>query len=309
MNNERIKIIPFGTFNSQTLAGTEGSTVQIARTACFVCTKGSGRILLNGMEYTVEANSLTVYFSYSALRIIEKKPDTDGVIISCNLETIQPLLYRVSDFNGLFHIRQNPYTRLTESQVKMLLTYLSLMSGIITRMETEERSLSAAEDRQTRGMVRQQVDLLGNSLMLGIVSCYTGHHRKTVGHSRKDDVLQKFITQLYHAYKKEHDVKYYAEAQCLTCRYFSAIIKEKTGRAPSEWITAALLGEAKRMLTQTSRTVKDIAADLNFPNQSYFGKWFKNLVGCSPLEYKKGKKGKTPSTPEYASLMGLNLMQ
>lgn len=299
MNNERIKIIPFEAFNSQTLTGTEGGTVQIARTACFICTRGGGRILLNGVEHTVEANSLTVYFSYSVLRIIEKKPDTDGVIVSCSLETIQPLLYKVSDFNGLFLIRQNPYTKLMDSQVKMLLAYLSLMSGIINRLETEERNLQSPDSRAVRETVRQQIDLLGNSLMLGIVSCYSHHPHKATSRSRKDDVLQGFITLLYHSYKKEHDVRFYAEAQCLTCRYFSAIIKEKTGKAPSEWITAALLGETKRMLTSTSKTVKDISVDLNFPNQSYFGKWFKNLVGCSPLEYKRGMGNKVSVASEY----------
>jgi AraC family transcriptional activator of pobA len=33
----------------------------------------------------------------------------------------------------------------------------------------------------------------------------------------------------------------------------------------------------------------EIADQLNFPTQSFFGKYFKQYVGISPKEYRKGK--------------------
>ena len=306
MENERIRIRRLNAANDANILGAETDTVQMARTACFVCTRGGGKILLNGMEHTVESGSLIVYFSYSVLHIISKTHDLEGILISCNLETIQPLLYKVSDFNSLFLIRKHPYTKLKEWQVKMITDYIELFSGILRHIKTEEQARLEAQIQPIRETMRQQIDLLASSLMLGIVSCFTNSPLKTVSHSRKDDVLQKFITMLYHSYKTEHDVKYYATAQCLTSRYFSAIIKEKSGKAPSEWIMAALLGESKRMLNSTSKTIKEISVELHFPNQSYFGKWFKNLVGCSPLEYKKGKKGTELPSAEYAAIVGLH---
>ena len=306
MDNEKVRIRRLDAANDVNILGAETGTIQIARTACFVCTRGGGKILLNGMEYAVEPGSLTVYFSYSVLHIITKTPDLEGIVISCNLETIQPLLYKVSDFNSLFLIRQHPYTKLQDWQVKMITSYIQLLSDIIQRTEAEEQKLRDIQIKPIRETMWQQIDLLASSLMLGIVSCYTHFAHQPSAHSRKDDVLQKFITMLYHSYKQEHDVSYYAEAQFLTCRYFSAIIKEKSGKSPSEWIIAALLGETKRLLNSTSKTIKDISMELNFPNQSYFGKWFKNLVGCSPLEYKKGKKGTELPSPEYAAIIGLN---
>lgn len=306
MDNEKIRIRRLDAANDRNILGAESGTLQIARTACFVCTRGGGKIVLNGVEYTVEPGSLTVYFSYSVLHIVTKTPDLEGIVISCNLETIQPLLYKVSDFNGLFLIRQHPYTKLTDWQVKMLTDYIQLLSDIIRRTEQEDLKLSDIPVKPVRGTVEQQIDLLGNSLMLAIVSCYTHFAHQPSAHSRKDDVLQKFITMLYHSYKTEHDVRYYAEAQYLTSRYFSAIIKEKSGKSPSEWISAALLGETKRLLNSTSKSIKEISTDLNFPNQSYFGKWFKNLVGCSPLEYKKGKRVSDLPSPEYAAIIGMS---
>ena len=187
------------------------------------------------------------------------------------------------------------------SQVEVFVTYINLISGLLTRFEVESHNLQEWQHSPIREIVRQQIQLLGNSLMLGIVSCYTHFINKNITYNRKDEVLQKFIRQLYTSYRTEHDVSFYAEKQCLTPRYFAAIIKEKTGKAPSEWITAALLSETKRMLNTTSMTVKEISVELQFPNHSYFGKWFKNLVGCSPLEYKKGNKQSDGKYTEYTT--------
>jgi len=306
MDNEKIRIRRLDSANLLNILGAETGTLQIARTACFVCTRGGGQILLNGMEYTVEPGSLTVYFSYSVLHIIKRTPDLEGIFISCNLEAIQPLLYKVSDFNSLFLIRQHPYTKLTDWQAKMITSYIELFSDIIQQTKSDVQPPEGIPIKPIRETIRQQLDLLASSLMLGIVSCYTHSVTQPATHSRKDEVLQKFITMLYHSYKTEHDVRYYAQAQFLTSRYFSTIIKEKSGKAPSEWITAALLGETKRQLRSTSKTIKEIASDLHFPNQSYFGKWFKNLEGCSPLEYKKGRRDNELPTPEYAAIIGMN---
>lgn len=299
VENERIRIRRVDSTNNANLLGAEKDSVQIDRTGCLICTKGGGQILLNGKEYTIEPNSVTVYFSYSVLHILRREPDLEGIIISCNLETIQPLLNKVSDFNGLFLMRQNPYTKLMRSQIDVFITYINLISHLLTRYEVESQNLQEWQNSPIKEIVRQQIHLLGNSLMLGIVSCYTHFINNNITYNRKDVVLQKFIRQLYSSYRTEHDVSFYAEKQCLTPRYFAAIIKEKTGKAPSEWITAALLSETKRMLNTTSMTVKEISIDLHFPNQSYFGKWFKNLVGCSPLEYKKGNKRSDEGYTEY----------
>jgi len=299
VDNERIRIRRVDSTNNINLLGAETEPVQIDRTGVFICTKGGGQISLNGKEYTIEKESLTVYFSYSVLRILRCSPDLEGVIISCNLETIQPLLNKVSDFNGLFLVRQNPYTKIMPSQVRSLCTYIDLLSSVITRFEVESQNLQEWQHSPIRDIVRQQIHLLGNSLMLGIISCYTHFITANVAYGRKDDVLQQFIKQLYISFKEEHDVSFYAQKQCITPRYFSAIIKEKTGKVPSDWITAALLSESKRQLNTTSKTVREISVELHFPNQSYFGKWFKNLVGCSPLEYKKGNKQSDGRYVEY----------
>jgi len=41
------------------------------------------------------------------------------------------------------------------------------------------------------------------------------------------------------------------------------------------------------LLKNSSKSIKEIAEDLHFPNQSFLGKYFKDHVGMSPSEYRR----------------------
>jgi AraC-like DNA-binding protein len=46
--------------------------------------------------------------------------------------------------------------------------------------------------------------------------------------------------------------------------------------------------EAKALLKSTNMTIRQISDELNFPSQSFFGKYFKRCEGASPKEYREG---------------------
>ena len=50
--------------------------------------------------------------------------------------------------------------------------------------------------------------------------------------------------------------------------------------------------EIKNLLKHTTLSIKEIAQDMNFPNQSFLGKYFKNVEGISPSDFRKGDNGK-----------------
>ena len=45
--------------------------------------------------------------------------------------------------------------------------------------------------------------------------------------------------------------------------------------------------EAKNLLRYSGRNVQQVAYELNFPNQSAFGKYFKHITGMSPTEFQR----------------------
>ena len=78
-----------------------------------------------------------------------------------------------------------------------------------------------------------------------------------------------------------------AEAQHLHPNYLNSVIKSKTGKSVSTWITEKTIGEAKAILQNTSLSVKEIAYRLGFIEPTHFSNYFKKHAGVSPVLYRK----------------------
>mgnify|MGYP000824827802 FL=1 len=146
---------------------------------------------------------------------------------------------------------------------------------------------SAATNTQQKIINRELVTATGEVLCYEILSIYFARHPQQPQHKdRKNHVLQNFMVSLYQNHRTEREVTYYAQEQYLTPRYFSAIIKEKSGISALQWIIRMVIADAKQMLRSSDLSIKEIASELNFSTQSFFGKYFKRHVGMGPLEYR-----------------------
>ena len=287
MREEKVTILELegGEVN---ILNAEKESVKLTKTGLFLCKAGSVVLTIDGIEYQLHRGSIIVYFSYSTLHIKSHTPHLKGTLIGANLEIIQPMLYNVSNFNALFVIKQAPHQVVSEMQYKALTQHISLMKDVAEKVRLEQANKTHDPNQPIIEIARKQAELLSYSLMLEVLQCYTNVMPTNRSFSRKDEVLQKFVTQLYRNYRTQHEVSFYAEQQFLTTRYFSTIIKECSGKSPTQWIATALLVEARNLLSHTNMTIKEISDSLSFPNQSYFGKWFKNLTTLSPLDFRKG---------------------
>lgn len=286
------------------ILNAERSTVKLTKTGLFLCREGEVTLSIDDTVYHVKKNSIIVYFSYSSLHIISHTPNLRGTLIGANLEIIQPMLYNISNFNALFVIKQTPLQAITDEQNKAISQYISLLKDIARKEQncTENTTLKPVEQTITE-IAHKQAELLSYSLMLEVLQCYASIVTNNVPFSRKDEVLQKFVSTLYRNYRSEHEVNYYAEQQFLTTRYFSTIVKERSGKSPSQWIATALLVDARNLLKNTNMTIKEISDLLCFPNQSYFGKWFKNLTDASPLDFRKGRSAGIDEDHEFSDVV------
>lgn len=114
-----------------------------------------------------------------------------------------------------------------------------------------------------------------------------GDAEKSENGSRKQYYVRDFMSLLHEHFRQERSVGYYAGRLFISAKYLSLIIKEATGRTATEWIDHFVILEAKNLLRYSGRNVQQIAYDLNFHNQSAFGKYFKHLTGMSPSEFRK----------------------
>ena len=105
--------------------------------------------------------------------------------------------------------------------------------------------------------------------------------------SRKEEIVHTYFQLVLKHYDKERSVGFYADKLCITSTYLNALVKEVRGETASQIITNAVILYAKSRLKDTTDTVQQISDQLNFPNSSFFAKYFKREVGVSPTDYRE----------------------
>lgn len=108
-----------------------------------------------------------------------------------------------------------------------------------------------------------------------------------VARSNADVITKEFLKHVKENFRRERQLQFYADLLCITPRYLSRVVKECTGASAAEWIERSVVLEARALLKSTNMTVQQISDELNFPSQTFFGKYFKRRVGMSPKEYRR----------------------
>ncbi|MCR5312318.1 MAG: helix-turn-helix domain-containing protein [Bacteroidaceae bacterium] len=100
-----------------------------------------------------------------------------------------------------------------------------------------------------------------------------------------------FIQMLEHCDGRIRKVEDFSNQLNVTPKYLSNTLKITIDRRPSELIQFYTIKAIERRLRYTDMTMNEIAEDLNFPNASFFGKYFKEHTGMTPLEFHKKNHG------------------
>ena len=102
-----------------------------------------------------------------------------------------------------------------------------------------------------------------------------------------DLLTKQFLELVKENFRKERQLKFYADELCITPRYLSRVVKECSGSSAADWIERYVVLEARALLKSTNMNIQQISDSLNFPSQTFFGKYFKRRVGMSPKEYRR----------------------
>ena len=133
---------------------------------------------------------------------------------------------------------------------------------------------------------------LVNFLLLQITEIFHSQNVHPAGRVKHSDALFRLFRKLLaENYRKEHELQFYADSLHISQTYLSRVIRQISGKTVNNYIAEALYTDARRLLVFTDLTVKEIAEQLGFSDQSSFGKFFKKKSETSPAnfrdEYKK----------------------
>ena len=68
---------------------------------------------------------------------------------------------------------------------------------------------------------------------------------------------------------------------------FRKVFKKYTGMAPGLYLIQLQIEKSKELLYDRGKSIKEIAYELNFDNNFYFSKLFKDKTGLTPAQFRK----------------------
>ena len=172
-------------------------------------------------------------------------------------------------FPMFFMIKERPCIAVTADELQAFEEYHSFLWSKVKLKDNPYRK------EITQGLLM--------ALFYEIYDIYQGHAvKERTPKSRKEDLFERFIRYVYEFYKEERSVSFYADKMFLTPKHLSTVVKEVSGKTAGEWIDSLVILEAKAMLKSSEQSIQEIADELHFANQSFFGKYFKHHTAFRP---------------------------
>jgi AraC-like DNA-binding protein len=247
-------------------------TFKMDMTVAVICTKGCAEVSLNRKSYVSQTPSITVSRPGEILQYEHVSEDFSGFIIILSKQFADSLLTNRQELLLLrLAFADNPCLPLNSPELKTALKYYDL--------------LKKTQKIEVHSIRREIVKHL--TLAFYYTMTYQSHIFPDNTQQLKQNIfLERFIELVQENFREHRTVGFYADCLCLTPKYLSKVIKDSSGASAGEWIDNYVALEAKTLLKSTNMTVQQVSDELNFPSQSFFGRYFKRIVGVPPKEYR-----------------------
>lgn len=245
-----------------------------------LCVKGSFEVEVNMTPYTVTPGMLLVVGHDNIFRL--KSADTDNLdvyMFVISPEFMQDINIDVAVLQTI-RLTPNavPILQLEEEEERIIRTYMEMIHTNTT-FNTEPVYVRSISRCLMAAVVYQLIQMGRNRAKTD--------EPVTPGMARRNNYVRDFIKLVHQHHKRERSVAFYASKLFISSKYLSSLVREASGRSAAEWIDEYVILEAKNQLRFSGKNIQQIAYDLNFTNQSAFGKYFKHLTGMSPTEFQR----------------------
>jgi AraC-like DNA-binding protein len=248
----------------------------------FFCTEGRAQFEYDGNVVQIRKNDLFLYMAHSTANNFMASSDFNCRQIWFTRSEVWNIeSYNLISVADMSLLKLHPVVHLTDDEIKLCDTYFQLLCSRI----------KASTSALTHDIVR----LLLGTLMLELLSIMrrnADHVMKQVQQEEpnpnlhKKRIIDNFMRLVEESDGRIRRVDEFATQLNVTPKYLSTILKEVMNRRPSTYIQLYTLKAIEYRLRFTDMTMQEISHDLNFPNPSFFGKYCKEHLGMTPLEYR-----------------------
>lgn len=248
-----------------------------------ICTDGMAQFDYDGKQIKLIKDDLFLYMAHSVVCNFMSSPHFNCRQIWFTRSELWNInMFGRESLADLTYLKQHPKVHLNSDDILLLDEYFRLLCK---RMR-DQRPLLYTD------IVRS----LLSTMMLEMLCIMRRDKEENVKQDAQKDtsstlfrrqMAEKFMLLVEQSDGRIRRVDEYASMLNVTPKYLSAILKESMNRRPSEIIQLFTMKAIESRLRFTDKTMQEIANELKFPNASFFGKYAKEHLGMTPLEYRK----------------------
>ena len=259
----------------------EVTSAHVSMSAIAICTSGKVQGMMNGQKIELCQNQVGVIPPNSHVTDLMISPDFNLKAMFLSNAIIRDFLHeKMYVWNEMMYIHGLHVISLEKDEMQFFALFYELLQECFrksadTPFRTDViQSLLRAAVLGLCGFMRQVTSSDNQTANMG--SSGNGH-------------FQRFLDLLHAEHYKHRTVESYANELCISPKYLSVICKKQSGKTANEWITEHVLEDIRYCLKETDLSIKQISDRLGFPNPSFFGKYVKEHLGMTPIQY-RGKK-------------------
>lgn len=248
---------------------------KLAKMIVLLCVEGEMKVSIDTKTFQLTPSSLMIVSPHLNVKLGSLSEDFRCYVITIQQELLTKAFYVKNILSIKSILYQSPVIRLDEKAMALFVHYFSFLAQIHERLKGDHPEI-----------IRCHL----MALLMSLNALYKSHEIEVFDETltRSQIICHDFVELVRKHYAKERQLKFYAEKLFITPKHLMAVIKKNLGKNPKSFIDEALIADAKLQLKTTDLSVKQICDRLNFPNPSFFGKYFKQHVGMSPNAYRKG---------------------
>lgn len=248
-----------------------------------ICTEGMAQFDYDGQQIQLHKNDLYLYMAHSVVTKFMSSPDFNCRHIWFSRSELWNInMYSEVSLADMTYLKQQPLVHLSDDDVTLLDEYFQLLCR---RMRDQKPSLYLE-------IVRSLV----STMMLEMLCMFRADKEQEAQADFQEDntsgfhrrrLADKFMHLVEQSDGRIRRVDDFASELNVTPKYLSTLLKETMNRRPSVIIQLFTMKAIERRLRFTDMTMQEIANDLNFPNASFFGKYVKEHLGMTPMDYRR----------------------
>lgn len=241
-------------------------------TIIMFCTSGDMVFRVNLEEFHVNANEMIIATRGSIGEFIHSSEDCRIAVIAISDDSFTNDIDAQTKMLAIKFIASNVKLTVPPHVMREMISIYRLMHSLLSDKTFTEKGLAI-------------------EAFLKLFSCYgkdlldKNSEVEEVTPNRQQRLFEDFLSLVHKHYATERGLQYYADRLFITSKYLSRLIHEISGRFASEWIRSYVILDAKALLKSGNMTVVEVSDKLNFPNPSFFSKYFKAATGITPKQY------------------------